>query len=181
MAAFWKCLTGQPTDIGLYTSADQLRGRISEQFKLLGEDYADKVTRDCRPLLTSSRKAIKALSRVPDVLTAAQAQYLEAVDDLDRGISPLASGLATAAQDKRVAAWLASRGPTDEKPGLDPEYLDFLACAVPEWKSHPDRRALLVHLHAKCFKQNPVSFVEQIRVPVWTSVGNVHRSGGHGF
>ena len=85
MGAFWTCVMGTDTDVGMFQSADQIQQRIESAYFTQQKTYSEHLTTDCVPKLEGAQGSLSGLANeMPDGAQAA-AREVRGGDAQDAG------------------------------------------------------------------------------------------------
>jgi hypothetical protein len=165
--AFWACVMASEVDVGMFTAAAQIQGRIEGAYATQPKTYSEHLTTECVPKIERARQAFGGLSEVPPEFSGPLEAYRASLPKLESGIEEYAQKIKGRQGMKDTDlliqeygnAWHAGGAPTPEAVAFE----KFLHCAMPELASLKDTQALLEHMADLCFKKDPVAFMDRAR------------------
>jgi hypothetical protein len=164
MAEVWSCLFTKEVDVGLLSNAQQARRLIEAAYGGQKQGYPRHLADDCLARLARVQRMVGELTAPPpsERALAAYRTSLALLQDALRiygqrltarpGVKALDDAII-----EHARAWYGAGGP----PAV--AYEKFLGCAVPSLQSLANDRALYEHLADRCFKADPMPFMERVR------------------
>src|SRR5499427_1574152 len=153
MGAFWTCVMGTDTDVGMFQNADQIQQRVESAYFTQQKTYSDHLTTECVPKLEGARGALSGLvAEMPDALKPPMEKYVGALPKMQ----------------EVGAAFTAD--PTPESVAFE----KFMVCAIPDLDKKKDIQAVLEFLADTC-KKDPVPFMTKVRADCGNLVQNVDK------
>ena len=103
MGAFWTCVMGTDTDVGMFKSADQIQQRVESAYFTQQKTYSEHLTTECVPKLEGARGAMCGLvAEMPDALKPPLEKYVGALPKMQEGLESYAEKLKSRGATKDV-------------------------------------------------------------------------------
>jgi hypothetical protein len=161
MPAVWECLFTKDVEVAQLANGQQVRRLFEAAHDGQKDDYPRHLTADCLPRLAEARRALGQPSNPAGV------QYGAALTALEQAVRLYAERLSRMPPieelDEDIVSHAHSWYSDDGAQARHAGYERFLSCAVPELQSLADDRALYEYLADRCFKHDPVSFMNRVR------------------
>ncbi len=177
MGAFWTCLMGTDTDVGLFQNADQIQQRVESAYFTQQKTYSDHLTAECVPKLEGARGALSGLANeMPYALRPPLEKYVGALPKMQEGLESYAEKLKSRGATKDVDGSIQEVGaaftadPTPESVAFE----KFMVCAIPGLDKMKDIQGVLEFLAETC-KKDPVPFMTKVRADCGSLVQNVNK------
>ena len=165
MGAFWTCLMGTDTDVGMFQNADQIQQRVESAYFTQQKTYSDHLTAECVPKLEGARGSLSGLANeMPEALRPPLEKYVAALPKMQEGLESYAEKLKSRGATKDVDGSIQEVGaafttdPTAESVAFE----KFMACAIPGLDKMKDIQGVLEYLADTC-KKDPVPFMTKVR------------------
>jgi hypothetical protein len=62
MGAFWTCVMGTDTDVGMFQNADQIQQRVESAYFMQQKTYSEHLTTECVPKLEGAKGSLSGLA-----------------------------------------------------------------------------------------------------------------------
>jgi hypothetical protein len=177
MGAFWTCVMGTETDVGMFQSGDQIQQRIESAYFTQQKTYSEHLTTDCVPKLEAARSSIGGLEKeMLPVLRPPFDKYAGSLPKMQAGLESYAEKLKSRGSVKDVDASIQEVGAaftTDPSPESI-AFEKFLVCAIPGLDKMKDVQAILEFIAKDC-KKDPVPFMTRVRSDCGSLVQNVDK------
>jgi len=177
MGAFWTCVFGTDTDVGMFKDVNQIQMQVENAYFTQQKTYSDHLTTECDPKLEGARSTLTGLaSDLPPAFKPPLDKYLAALPKMQEGIESYAEKLKSRGTTKDVDASIQEVGaaftadPTAESVAFE----KFMVCAVPGLDKMKDIQAVLEFLADTC-KKDPVPFMTKVRADCGNLVQNVDK------
>jgi hypothetical protein len=177
MGAFWNCVFGSETDVGMMNSADQIQKRIEGAYFTQQKTFSEHITTECVPKLERATGAMKALqTEMPAELKPPLDKYLGALPRMQTGIEVYAEKIKGRGAVKDVDASIQEVGGafSAEASPASVAFEKFMVCAIPDLDKKKDIQGVLEYLAETC-KSGAVEFMTTVREkcgPLVTGVDN---------
>jgi len=165
MGAFWTCLMGTDTDVGMFQNADQIQQRVESAYFTQQKTYSDHLTAECVPKLEGARGSLSGLANeMPEALRPPLEKYVAALPKMQEGLESYAEKLKSRGAVKDVDGSIQEVGaafttdPTVESVAFE----KFMVCAIPDLDKKKDIQGVLEFLAETC-KKDPVAFMTKVR------------------
>ena len=177
MGAFWTCLMGTDTDVGMFQNADQIQQRVESAYFTQQKTYSEHLTTECVPKLEGARGSLSGLANeMPDALKPPLEKYMAALPKMQEGLESYAEKLKSRGATKDVDGSIQEVGaaftadPTAESVAFE----KFMVCAIPGLDKMKDIQAVLEFLAETC-KKDPVPFMTKVRADCGNLVQGVDK------
>jgi hypothetical protein len=167
MGLVWTCVMASEVDIGMFSSADQIRQKIESAYATQQKTFSEHLLTECVPKMERARQAFGSLTDPPAELKAALAGYTASLPELQKGIEIYADRIKDRGVSKSLdqliqeagTAWHSEVKPTAQTIAFE----KFMHCAVPGLAGMKDVQAMLEYLADACYKKDPVKFMDRVR------------------
>ena len=164
MGAFWTCLMGTDTDVGMFQNADQIQQRVESAYFTQQKTYSDHLTTECVPKLEGARGSLSGLAERDAGRRSAAAREVRRGAAQDAGGPGELRGEAEVARRDQGRRRQHSGGrrrvhrpmPTAESVAFE----KFMVCAIPDLDKKKDIQGVLEFLAETC-KKDPVAVHDQ--------------------
>jgi hypothetical protein len=177
MGAFWTCLMGTDTDVGMFQNAEQIQQRVESAYFTQQKTYSEHLTTECVPKLEGARGSLSGMvGEMPSELRPPMEKYVAALPKMQEGLESYAEKLKSRGAVKDVDASIQEVGgaftadPTAESVAFE----KFMVCAIPGLDKMKDIQAVLEFLADTC-KKDPVPFMTKVRADCGNLVQNVDK------
>jgi hypothetical protein len=177
MGAFWTCLMGTDTDVGMFQNADQIQMKVESAYFTQQKTYSEHLTTECVPKLEGARGSLSGLANeMPEQLRPPLEKYVAALPKMQEGLESYAEKLKSRGTTKDVDASIQEVGaaftadPTPESVAFE----KFMVCAIPDLDKKKDIQGVLEFLAETC-KKDPVPFMTKVRADCGNLVQNVDK------
>jgi hypothetical protein len=177
MGAFWTCVMGTDTDVGMFAGVDQIQQRVESAYFTQQKTYSEHLTTECVPKLEGGKSSMSGLvAEMPDALKPPLEKYLAAIPKMQEGLESYAEKLKSRGAVKDVDGSIQEVGaafttdPTPESVAFE----KFMVCAIPDLDKKKDIQAVLEFLAETC-KKDPVPFMTKVRADCGSLVQNVDK------
>jgi len=177
MGAFWTCVMGTDTDVGMFQNADQIQQRVESAYFTQQKTYSDHLTAECVPKLEGARGSLSGLvNEMPEALRPPLEKYVGALPKMQEGLESYAEKLKSRGAVKDVDGSIQEVGaafttdPTVESVAFE----KFMVCAVPGLDKMKDIQGVLEFLAETC-KKDPVPFMTKVRADCGNLVQNLDK------
>jgi len=177
MGAFWTCVMGTDTDVGMFQNADQIQQRVESAYFTQQKTYSEHLTTECVPKLESARASLSGMvAELPDALKPPMEKYIGALPKMQEGLESYAEKLKSRGATKDVDGSIQEVGaafttdPTPESVAFE----KFMVCAIPDLDKKKDIQGVLEFLADIC-KKDPVPFMTKVRADCGSLVQNVDK------
>jgi hypothetical protein len=177
MGAFWTCIMGTDTDVGMFQGVDQIQQRVESAYFTQQKTYSDHLTTDCVPKLEGAKGSLAGLAaEMPAVLKPPLEKYMAALPKMQEGLESYAEKLKSRGATKDVDGSIQEIGAafsTDVTPE-SVAFEKFMVCAIPDLDKKKDIQGVLEFLADIC-KKDPVPFMTKVRADCGNLVQNVDK------
>jgi hypothetical protein len=177
MGAFWTCVAGPDTDVGMFRSADEIQQRVESAYFMRQQTYPEHLTAACVPKIESARLSIAEMANeMPDPLRPPLEKYMAALPKMQEGLESYAEKLKSRGATKDVDGSIQEVGAafsTDVTPE-SVAFEKFMVCAIPDLDKKKDIQGVLEFLADIC-KKDPVPFMTKVRADCGSLVQNVDK------
>jgi hypothetical protein len=177
MGAFWTCVFGTDTDVGMFQSADQIQQRVESAYFTQQKTYSEHLTTECIPKLEGARGSLSGMANeLPDALRPPLEKYVGSLPKMQEGLESYAEKLKSRGATKDVDGSIQEVGaaftadPTPESVAFE----KFMVCAIPDLDKKKDIQGVLEFLAETC-KKDPVPFMTKVRADCGSLVQNVDK------
>jgi len=177
MGAFWTCLMGTDTDVGMFQGADQIQQRVESAYFTQQKTYSEHLTTECIPKLEGARGSLSGLvTEMPEALRPPLEKYVAALPKMQEGLESYAEKLKSRGTVKDVDQSIQDVGaaftpdPTAESVAFE----KFLVCAIPGLDKMKDVQSILEYIAKDC-KKDPVPFMTKVRTDCGNLVQNIDK------
>ena len=177
MGAFWTCVMGTDTDVGMFQGVDQIQQRVESAYFTQQKTYSEHLTTECVPKLEGAKGSLSGMgTELPDALKPPFDKYLAAIPKMQEGLESYAEKLKSRGAVKDVDGSIQEVGaafntdPTPESVAFE----KFMVCAIPDLDKKKDIQAVLEFLAETC-KKDPVPFMTKVRADCGALVQNVDK------
>jgi hypothetical protein len=177
MGAFWTCVMGTDTDVGMFQNADQIQMKVESAYFTQQKTYSEHLTTECIPKLEGARGSLSGLANeMPEQLRSPLEKYVAALPKMQEGLESYAEKLKSRGSTKDVDASIQEVGaaftadPTPESVAFE----KFMVCAIPDLDKKKDIQGVLEFLADVC-KKDPVPFMTKVRADCGNLVQNVDK------
>jgi hypothetical protein len=177
MGAFWTCLMGTDTDVGMFQNAEQIQQRVESAYFTQQKTYSEHLTTECVPKLEGARGSLSGLvNELPEALRPPMEKYMAALPKMQEGLESYAEKLKSRGAVKDVDASIQEVGgaftadPTPESVAFE----KFMVCAIPDLDKKKDVQGVIDFLFETC-KKDPVPFMTKVRQDCGNLVQNVDK------
>jgi len=177
MGAFWSCLMGTDTDVGMFQNADQIQQRVESAYFTQQKTYSEHLTSECVPKLEGARGSLSGMvNEMPGALRPPLEKYVGALPKMQEGLESYAEKLKSRGTVKDVDQSIQDIGaaftpdPTAESVAFE----KFLVCAIPGLDKMKDVQAILEFIAKDC-KKDPVPFMTRVRNDCGNLVQNIDK------
>jgi len=177
MGAFWTCLFGTDTDVGMFNNVEQIQQRVESAYFTQQKTYSEHLTTECIPKLEGAKGSLSGLpTEMPDALKPPLEKYTAAIPKMVEGLESYAEKLKSRGAVKDVDQSIQEVGgafntdPTPESVAFE----KFLVCAVPGLDKMKDVQSILEFIAKDC-KKDPVPFMTRIRNDCGALVQNIDK------
>ena len=177
MGAFWTCLMGTDTDVGMFQNADQIQQRVESAYFTQQKTYSDHLTTECVPKLEGARGALSGLANeMPAALRPPLEKYVGALPKMQEGLESYAEKLKSRGATKDVDGSIQEVGAafTADATPESVAFEKFMVCAIPGLDKMKDIQGVLEFLADTC-KKDPVPFMTKVRADCGSLVQNVDK------
>jgi hypothetical protein len=178
MGAFWTCLFGTDTDVGMFKGVDQIQMQVENAYFTQQKTYSEHLTSECVPKLEGAKGSLSGMvAEMPDALRPPLEKYLAAMPKMVEGLESYAEKLKSRSTVKDVDGSIQEVGaafntdPTPESVAFE----KFMVCAVPELDKKKDIQAVIDFLFETC-KKDPIPFMTKVRNDCGALVQNVDKN-----
>ncbi|HVX96111.1 MAG TPA: hypothetical protein VHK47_14465 [Polyangia bacterium] len=180
MGAFWACTFGSDVDVGMMSSAEQIRQKIESAYFTQQKTFSEHLTTECVPKMERARSTMGALvADMPIELKPALQKYVGALPRMQTGIEVYAEKIKGRGATKDVDQSIQEVG-SAFTPDVTPEsvaFEKFLVCAIPDLDKKKDTLEVLQYLFETCKKGDPVAFMGRVREQCGSLVTSVDKEG----
>jgi len=177
MGAFWTCVMGTDTDVGMFQNADQIQQRVESAYFTQQKTYSDHLTAECVPKLEGARGSLSGMvNEMPEALRPPLEKYVGALPKMQEGLESYAEKLKSRGAVKDVDGSIQEVGaaftadPTVESVAFE----KFMVCAIPGLDKMKDIQGVLEFLAETC-KKDPVPFMTKVRADCGNLVQNLDK------
>jgi hypothetical protein len=177
MGAFWTCVFGSETDVGMMSSAEQIQKKIESAYFTQQKTFSEHITTECVPKLERARASLGGL--VPDMppeLKPPLEKYLGALPRMQSGIEVYAEKIKGRGAVKDVDATIQEVGAAFS-PEATPEsvaFEKFMVCAIPDLAKKKDMQEVLQWLADTC-KTGALEFMTNAREKCGNLIMNIDK------
>jgi hypothetical protein len=177
MGAFWNCVFGSETDVGMMSSADQIQKKIEGAYFTQQKTFSEHITTECVPKIERAKGALAALvADMPPELKPPLDKYISALPRMQTGIEVYAEKIKGRGAVKDVDASIQEVG-AGYSPEATPEsvaFEKFMVCAIPDLGKKKDMQEVLQYLADTC-KSGALEFMTTVRDKCGGIVQNVDK------
>jgi hypothetical protein len=177
MGAFWTCVMGTDTDVGMFQGVDQIQQRVESAYFTQQKSYSEHLTTECVPKLEGARGSLSGMvNEMPEALRPPLEKYMAALPKMQEGLESYAEKLKSRGSVKDVDGSIQEVGaafntdPTAESVAFE----KFMVCAIPELDKMKDIQGVLEFLADAC-KKDPVPFMTKVRADCGALVQKVDK------
>jgi hypothetical protein len=177
MGAFWSCVMGTDTDVGMFQNADQIQQRVESAYFTQQKTYSEHLSTECVPKLEAARGSLSGMAgEMPAELKPPMDKYVAALPKMQEGLESYAEKLKSRGAVKDVDASIQEVGgaftadPTAESVAFE----KFMVCAIPGLDKMKDIQGVLEFLADTC-KKDPVPFMTKVRADCGNLVQGVDK------
>jgi hypothetical protein len=179
MGAFWTCVFGSDTDVGMMSSADMIQKKIEGAYFTQQKTFSEHITTECVPKMERARAALGALvADMPPELKPPLEKYVGALPRMQTGIEVYAEKIKGRGAVKDVDGSIQEVGAAFSADAT-PEsvaFEKFMVCAIPDLEKKKDIQEVLQYLADTC-KSGAVEFMTTVREKCGGIVQNVDKDG----
>ena len=177
MGAFWTCVMGTDTDVGMFQNVDQIQQRVESAYFTQQKTYSEHLTTECVPKLEGAKGSLSGMvTEMPDALRPPLDKYVAAIPKMQEGLESYAEKLKSRGATKDVDGSIQEVGgafttdPTVESVAFE----KFMVCAIPGLDKMKDIQGVLEFLAETC-KKDPVPFMTKVRADGGALVQNIDK------
>ncbi len=177
MGAFWTCVMGTDTDVGMFQNADQIQMKVESAYFTQQKTYSEHLTTECVPKIEGARGSLSGLANeMPEPLRPPLEKYVAALPKMQEGLESYAEKLKSRSTTKDVDGSIQEVGAAFSAE-VTPEsvaFEKFMVCAIPDLDKKKDIQGVLEFLAETC-KKDPVPFMTKVRADCGNLVQNVDK------